>query len=83
MHCHPGRDGTNERNKKLVCALVLSRIDYCNSILIGLYLPVPYQHYALRQRVDPFQMAARTTALNDNNFIMRMLYKDLNRSVFS
>ena len=52
-------------------------------LLYPLLPPKRSQHYALRQRVHPFQLTARTTALNDNNFIMRMLYNDLNRSVFS
>ena len=36
------------------------------------------QHYSLRQRSHNFQIPLRTSALYDNNFINRMLFRGLN-----
>ena len=40
-------------------------------------------HYSLRNRSHNFQLPPRSSALCDNNFVTRMLYKNLNCSVQS
>ena len=48
--------------------------------------PVPPERdvrYSLRPRSHHLQLPARTSALHDNNFMMRILYKDLNYSTQS
>ena len=45
-------------------------------LLYSLLPPKCSQPYYLRQRTHPFLLPARTTSLNDNNFIKRMLFKD-------
>jgi gmma-aminobutyric acid receptor subunit gamma/cGMP-dependent protein kinase 2 len=46
-------------------------------LLHSLLPPERSQHYSLRERTHNFQLPARTSALNDNNFMIRMLYKDM------
>ena len=41
------------------------------------------QHYSLRQRSHNYQLAIRTLALNDCNFITRMLFKDIHSTAQS
>lgn len=38
------------------------------------------QHYSLRQRSHNFQISMRTTTLNDNNFLNRMLFRGLSNT---
>ena len=45
-------------------------------LLYSLLPPKCSQPYNLRQRTHPFQLPARATSLNDNNFIKRMLFKN-------
>ena len=49
-------------------------------LLRTLLPPERSQHYSLRQRRHNLQLPARTSALNNNNFLIRMLYKDLSYS---
>jgi hypothetical protein len=44
-------------------------------LLYQLLPPQRSQHYSLRQRYHNYQIPMRTSALNDNNFITRMLFK--------
>jgi hypothetical protein len=46
-------------------------------LLRTLHPPERSQHYSLRQRRHNLQLPARTSAINNNNFLIRMLYKDL------
>ena len=49
-------------------------------LLHALLPPVRSQHYSLRHRRHNLQLPTRTSALNNNNFLIRMLYKDLSYS---
>jgi len=46
-------------------------------LLHPLLPPELEQHYSLRERSHNYQLPGRATAVNDKNFIMRMLYKDV------
>jgi len=46
-------------------------------LLHSLLPPERDQHYSLRERSHNYQLPGRTTAVNDKNFILRMLYKDI------
>jgi hypothetical protein len=52
-------------------------------LLHPLLPPARDHHYNLRDRSHNLQLPARTSALCDNNFLLRMLYKDLGYSQFS
>jgi hypothetical protein len=45
-------------------------------ILHFLLPPVRENHYCLRERAHNLTLSVRTTTLNDNNFLARMLFKD-------
>jgi hypothetical protein len=49
-----------------------------NHLLHPLLPPERSQHYSLRQRSHNFEIPIRTSPLNDNNFINRMLFRGLN-----
>ena len=49
-------------------------------ILFPLLPPVRDNHYSLRTRSHNRQLPVRSSALTDNNFLMRMLYKDTSSS---
>ena len=49
-------------------------------LLFSLLPPVRDDHYFLRDRSHNLQLPARSASLNDNNFRMRMLYKDIHSS---
>jgi len=49
-------------------------------LLYPLLPPTRVEHYSFRPRTHNYQLPDRTSTLNDNNFIIRMLYKDLNYS---
>jgi len=49
-------------------------------LLYPLLPPLRENPYNLRARCHPHQLPARTTALRDNNFIIRMLFKDTRSS---
>ena len=46
-------------------------------LLHHLLPPQREQHYSLRDRSHNLQLPTRTSSLKDNNFLIRMLYKDL------
>jgi len=46
-------------------------------LLHSLLPPEREQHYSLRERSHNYQLPGRTTAVNDKNFIVRMLYNDI------
>jgi hypothetical protein len=52
-------------------------------LLCTLLPPERSQHYSLRQRRHNLQLPARTSALNNNNFLIRMRYKDSSYSIVS
>ena len=54
-----------------------------NHLLHPLLPPERNQHYSLRKRSHNYQLPTRTTALNDSNFITRMLFRDIAGSVSS
>ena len=49
-------------------------------LLHKLLPPTRSQHYSLRSRRHNFQLPNRTSALKNNNFLIRMLYRDLSYS---
>ena len=57
----------------------------CNSrhLLYSLLPPKRTEHYSLRERAHNLQLSIRTSALCDNNFIIRSLFKDICSSQFS
>lgn len=50
-------------------------------ILFPLLPPARDSHYSLRTRSHNLQLPSRTSALTDNNFLMRMLYRDTRSSL--
>ena len=46
-------------------------------LLFPLLSPVRDDHYFLRDGSHNLQLPARSSSLKDNNFLMRMLYKDI------
>jgi hypothetical protein len=57
----------------------------CNSrhLLYPLLPPKHDEHYNTRDHSHNFQLPPSTSSLNDNNFLTRMLYKDLGYSDYS
>ena len=56
----------------------------CRHLLYRLLPPQRDGHYELRDRTHHnFTLPCRNSAIHDCNFLMRMLYKDLNYSTFS
>ena len=49
-------------------------------LLHPLLPPERNQHYAIRDRPHKLQIPIRTSALNNNNFLIRMLFKDMSYS---
>src|SRR5664279_346017 len=60
---------------------IVSRGD--RHLLHPLFPPERSQNYSFRKRAHNFQLPPRTSALCDCNFVIRMLYKDINCSVQS
>jgi len=61
----------SEADDKLFAAIAL------NHLLHHLLPPSRDTHYSLRPHAHDFTLSIRTTSLSDNNFINRMLYKNI------
>jgi len=57
--------------------LFSSITDNRHQLLHPLLPPQRQQHYSLRDRSHNLQLPTRTSSLKDNNFLIRMLYKDI------
>ena len=63
---------------------LFERITRNSGHLLHHLLPPPRDnHYELRHRSHNYALPPRTSTVNDCNFLLRMLYKDLNYSTFS
>ena len=63
---------------------LFERISCNNGHLLHHLLPPPRdEHYELRHRSHNYALPLRSSTVNDCNFVMRMLFKDLNYSTFS
>jgi len=66
-------DICSERDDKLFTKIITNT----SHLLHHLLPPRRDTHYSLRPRAHDFTLSVRTTSLNDNNYINRMLYKNI------